>query len=261
MNVMNIDDNTIYALVEEQLADGNRVKISIGGKSMLPTLSKSDVIFLEPLQGEPEIGDVLFFRLGGNHIVHRLVRREGDTYVMQGDNNQGVERVCREGLLAKLVRVERANGTIIDTDSEAWQRISRRAECRKQLKHFVMRWLGRKGRRQLRPWYFGAIVFLMWAPLNGVGIPLDNYILGLRADHLLHASVYIPCTLFLVDLFPQRRWLAWLLACCIGLTTEFGQYLLPFRSFDINDMVSNFLGVSLGWLIVRRKVGRASKKI
>jgi glycopeptide antibiotics resistance protein len=101
----------------------------------------------------------------------------------------------------------------------------------------------------------------MWAPLNGVGIPLDNYILGLRADHLLHASVYIPCTLFLVDLFPQRRWLAWLLGCCIGLTTEFGQYLLPFRSFDINDLVSNFLGVSLGWLIVRRKVGRASKKI
>lgn len=261
MNVMNIDDNTIYSLVEEQLADGNRVKISIGGKSMLPTLSRSDVIFLEPLQGEPEIGDVLFFRLGGNHIVHRLVRREGDNYVMQGDNNQGVERVCREGLLAKLVRVERANGTIIDTDSEAWQRISRRAERRKQLKHFVMRWLGRKGRRQLRPWYFCAIVFLMWAPLNSVGIPLDNYIFGLRADHLLHASVYIPCTLFLVDLFPQRRWLAWLLACCIGLTTEFGQYLLPFRSFDINDMVSNFLGVSLGWLVVRRKVGRASKKI
>ena len=94
----------------------------------------------------------------------------------------------------------------------------------------------------------------MWAPLNGVGIPLDNYILGLRADHLLHASVYIPCTLFLMDVIGPR-WLVWLAAVGVGLITEGGQWLLPFRGFDINDLFANAIGVTLGWL-----VGLALKK-
>ena len=55
-----------------------------------------------------------------------------------------------------------------------------------RLKHLAVRWLGGKGRKQLRPWYFFGLAFLMWAPLNGVGIPLDNFVLGLRMDHLLH---------------------------------------------------------------------------
>ena len=98
----------------------------------------------------------------------------------------------------------------------------------------------------------------MWAPLNGVGIPLDNYILGLRADHLIHASVFIPCTLFLMDLFGRKGWPTWLVAVGIGLLTESIQWLLPYRGFDINDMVANVIGISLGWLaiLVVRRAGR-----
>ena len=82
-------------------------------------------------------------------------------------------------------------------------------------------------------------------------MPLNNYILGLRADHLLHASVFLPMALFFIDLAPRRRWwLLWLLSCLIGIVTESVQWLLPYRGFDINDMVANFIGVSLGWLAV-----------
>ena len=89
----------------------------------------------------------------------------------------------------------------------------------------------------------------MWAPLNGLGVPLNNYILGLRADHLLHASVYIPCTLFLMDLI-RRSGLVWLAAVGIGLLTEGVQYLLPFRGYDVNDLIANAIGVTLGWLVI-----------
>ena len=44
------------------------------------------------------------------------------------------------------------------------------------------------------------------------------------------------------------------------MITEFGQRLLPYRSFDINDLVANALGASLGWLIVVVSVGIVRKK-
>ena len=95
----------------------------------------------------------------------------------------------------------------------------------------------------------------MWAPLNGIDIPLDNYILGLRADHLLHASVFIPCTLFLMDFYKRlgahgHKWAVWGTAVAIGLLTEGVQYLLPYRGYDVNDLIANTLGVTLGWLLI-----------
>lgn len=246
---MNINNSIFFALAEEQLAEGRRVKMSLRGTSMLPTLCEEDVLTLEPVSGELRVGDVLLFRHGGGHIVHRLVRLEGDTCIMQGDNCYGTETVTRQDVVARLVAVTRRDGRTVATDSPEWERTSRRSLLRKRVRNTVIRCFGRQGRRQLRPWYFAALAFLMWAPLNGIGIPLDNYILGLRLDHLLHASVFIPCTLFLMDVIG-RRWLVWLAAVAVGLLTEGVQWLLPFRGFDVNDLIANALGVTLGWLVI-----------
>ena len=232
---MTIDNETFFALVDERLAAGERVKITLKGTSMQPTLIAGDVLTLEPLTRDPQVGDVVLFRYGGRHLLHRVVAAEGDCYTMRGDNCLSVEKARRGNIVARLVAVEKHN----------------------RLKHWTVRWLGPKGRRQLRPWYFGGLAFLMWAPLNGVGVPLDNYVLGLRMDHLLHASVFIPCTLFYMDFFRKRhRGLCiWLVAVATGILTESVQYLLPYRGFDINDIIANFLGISLGWgllLLVRK---------
>ena len=224
---MKVDNTLFFAAVEERLEAGERVKITLVGSSMQPTLCEGDVLTLAPLEGEPAVGDVVLFRFREQHRLHRIVAIVDSVYTLQGDNCVGTESCRRDDIVGRLVAVERHH----------------------RLKHFVLRWFGYRGRRQLRPWYFGLLIFLMWAPLNGVGIPLDNYILGLRADHLLHASVFIPCALFLWDLFP-RRWLPWLCAVAIGLLTEGGQYLLPYRGFDVNDLVANALGVTLGWVFI-----------
>ena len=103
--------------------------------------------------------------------------------------------------------------------------------------------------------YFVALLLLMWLPLNGVAA-LNNYVFGLRADHLLHASVYLPCIFFLGRLAPLPAWALWLLSLCIGGVTEGVQYLLPYRGFDVNDLMANAIGVSLGamaLLFLRRK--------
>lgn len=241
---MRVDNELFFAAVEERLEAGERVKITLVGSSMQPTICEGDGVTLEPLTDQPKVGDVVLFRYCGRHLLHRIVEEADGVYTTLGDNCITPEHCRRDDIVARLVSVEKHN----------------------LLKHFVLRWFGHRGRRQLRPWYFALLAVLMWAPLNGLGIPLDNYILGLRADHLYHASIYLFCPLFLMDLFGRlgtqgRKWTVWVTAVAIGLLTEGVQYLLPYRGFDINDLFANTLGVTLGWaaiLIARRAFRRKS---
>lgn len=102
--------------------------------------------------------------------------------------------------------------------------------------------------RKVAVLYFVALLLLMWLPLNGVA--LDNYVFGLRADHLLHASVYLPCIYFLGKLVMKPLMVQWILSVGIGLLTEGVQYLLPYRGFDVNDLLANAIGVSLGLFLL-----------
>lgn len=223
---MTVDNETYFALVEEQLAAGGQVRIPLVGTSMRPTLLAGDVIVLERAE-TMKVGDVVLFRHEGQHLLHRIVAIDDSRYTMRGDNCGDTETAHRDDIVARMVAVEKKH----------------------LLRHCAVRWFGHKGRKQLRPWYFLALVILMWAPLNGLGVPMDEYVLGLRFDHLLHASVFIPCALFIYDLY-KRKWLVWLTAVAVGILTEIVQWLLPYRGFDINDMVANFLGVTLGWTII-----------
>ena len=254
---MQVANDIYFALAEEQFAAGQRVRLTLMGTSMVPTLRPGDTLTLAPVAAAPVVGDVVLFRYAGSHLLHRVVAVDGDSYTMQGDNCYTTES-CRRGDIVGLL-VE-AGG--LPTDGELWRRRSRRSLVRKRVKNFAIRWLGRPGRRQLRPWYFAALAFLMWAPLNGLGLPLDNYVFGLRADHLIHAALYLPCALLLVDLFRdsgslRRACLAALLAAiAVGLPTEGVQWLLPWRGFDINDLVANAMGTTLGWVAVAMAVRR-----
>lgn len=227
---MTIDNETYFALVEERLAAGERVRIPLVGTSMQPTLIEGDLLLLESPKAPPKVGDVVLFRYRGHHLLHRIVAIEGNRYITRGDNCVANEDAVEEDIVAVLLGVEKKN----------------------RLRHFVVRWFGYKGRKQLRPWYFLGLAILMWAPLNGLGVPLDNYLLGLRMDHLFHASVFVPCALFLWNIYGSavHKWAVWATAVGVGVLTESVQWLLPYRGFDVNDMVANFLGVTLGFLII-----------
>ncbi len=258
---MIVENHIFFAAVEERLREGERVTIVLRGTSMRPTLCEGDKITVAPLETEPQVGDVVLFRYAGHHLLHRVIAIEGDLYTMQGDNCYGTEQARRNDIVARLVAAHRMDGKVLTVGNAGWERLSRHSLCRKGWRNRAIRLLGRKGRKQLRPWYFALLIILMWAPINGLGIPLDNYILGLRLDHLLHASVYLPIALFLVDLAPRRRWwLMWLLSCAIALATEGGQWLLPYRGFDINDMVANLIGASLSWTALEVFLHRIRKK-
>lgn len=264
--IPNDADGFIIEELQERLGSGVSVSISFGGDSMLPMIDgNGDVIELSHVAEDEALrrGEVYLFKYRGRCVVHRLIHFNGDNLIFRGDNCYTTETVFRSDVLARLTAVIHPQGTRISCDDKVWLRRSRCVVLRRNVVNAFLHFFRRDMRRWQSPLYFILLVVLMWAPLNGLELPLDNFIFGIRLDHLLHASVYIPCAFFLMDYFSHRRpSLWWFMALLVALTTETVQYLLPYRGFDINDLVANFLGVTVGWiplLLYRHKHPRINK--
>ena len=246
-------NNFLLQEMWERLKAGETVIMAFGGASMQPIISgRGEKVTLRPLSKDEEVkkGEVYLFFCEGHFIIHRLMKIEDGVYVFRGDNCYKYERVTREKVLAKLMAVERPDGTMVDCEGEWWRKRSRQILRKKNLKNFIIRIANRNARRKWAVAYFVLLALLMWAPVGALGISLDNFIFGLRVDHLLHAAVYIFCAMALIDWLKKRPLPILLTALAIGLFTEFVQYLLPYRGFDINDLVANCLGVLVGWLAI-----------
>lgn len=251
ISLPNSPDNPLLIEMCERLEAGMTVTMLFGGRSMLPMINgEGDKITLRPLEKEEACvpGEVYLFKYCNHFVIHRLMRIEGGVHVFRGDNCVNYERVGRENVLAKLMTVIQPNGNEIDCEGEWWHKRSKQVLRRKRLRTAVVRMLSPKARNVWSVLYFILLAVLMWAPLNGLGIPLNRFIFGLRLDHLLHASVFLLCPLFLVDWMRWKKWGILVVALLIGLFTEYVQYLLPYRGFDINDLVGNCIGNTLGWL-------------
>lgn len=71
------------------------------GTSMFPMLhNKADIIVIEPFDKKPEIRDVaLYLRADGSHVLHRIVGKDENGYIMCGDN----QWVKEHGIKADVV--------------------------------------------------------------------------------------------------------------------------------------------------------------
>lgn len=247
----------------DRLASGESVTIAFGGRSMLPMLNgESDIVTLDPLPASEEcaVGDIYLFFYNNHYVIHRLLRIDDDVYFFRGDNCRTYEQVQRKAVLGRLVKVQHVDGSVETTDSNSWRSRSRRVVRRRSGINFLYNTFGHQNRWWESAVYFASLSALMWAPLNGIGIPLNNFVFGLRLDHLLHASVFLLCPFFLLDSLNKRRWLILIVAWMVGICTESVQYLLPWRGFDINDLAANFIGCFLGWLMLAPYFRRSQKK-
>ena len=95
-------------------------------------------------------------------------------------------------------------------------------------------------------------------PLNN-GTSLNNtYIVEVRSDYFLHFLMMLPLPVLLGLTFRQLSgtwWRVLLLGLLVVVFCEGIQLLIPYRSFNINDMFANGLGAMLGlipaWLLWR----------
>ncbi|MBO4751762.1 MAG: VanZ family protein [Bacteroidales bacterium] len=238
-----------------------------GGSGMEPLLKGGrDRVCVKPMTAdyEPRQLDVLAVGIDGRCQFRRFIRREGTMYVVRGDSCREEERIGREAIEGILEEVEHPDGSRIMCNSDAWVRRSVKAmRQQRAINGFKSLFEGKRG-RYVAAAYFAVLLITMWLPLGGIA--MDNLIFGLRPDHLFHASIYCFCAYFMWLLCgrkPMKAWrlgLIWLGSLATGVVTEFVQRLLPYRSFDVNDLLANAIGVTLGWMVLVGALSLSRKK-
>ena len=70
-------------------------------------------------EGEPL--DVVLFRYRGKHVLHRIIRREGECLLIQGDGSIVAKEECTvDDVVGKVVQICRPSGKEIPVGSWQW---------------------------------------------------------------------------------------------------------------------------------------------
>ena len=98
--------------------------------------------------------------------------------------------------------------------------------------------------------YISFILLMVVLPLNGLSAhALNNvYIVEIRLDHLLHGILFLPWFFISIRIYRLPVWVAIIAGLGLALSAEGVQYFLPYRAFNVNDMISNLIGLAGGGL-------------
>ena len=114
---MKIANDILIPELARLLAEGKEVRFTPSGVSMRPFIEGDrDSVILTALKTPPRRGDILLAQtqtLCGKttYVLHRLIRIEGDTYVLQGDGNLAGEERCALGdIIGRVARIETPKG-------------------------------------------------------------------------------------------------------------------------------------------------------
>lgn len=127
-----IANDIFFQHVEQELSKGNPVLIPLKGTSMFPFIRNGkDKVLLSAVSPVTPLHklDVVLFRYKGNHVLHRIISINGDTYTIQGDGIYASHETCtRLDIIAKAVEIHRlrsvADLRIISTRSFCWKLLS-----------------------------------------------------------------------------------------------------------------------------------------
>jgi len=93
--------------------------------------------------------------------------------------------------------------------------------------------------------YVIVILLLILLPINSNESALNNtYVLHVRADYLGHVVLFLPW-MFLKPIKTVKinsfQW--FIIGLIFASFTECIQYVVPYRAFNVNDMLANSMGV------------------
>ncbi|MFC1714686.1 S24/S26 family peptidase [Candidatus Poribacteria bacterium] len=109
---LSLSRQVLVELIQAVFAKGALFRFRAKGSSMHPFIRNGDLVTISPLSDTSlRIGDVVaFIRPGrGNLVIHRVVRKIGDSLSIKGDNGSpgDGEIVPRAKILGRVTRVER----------------------------------------------------------------------------------------------------------------------------------------------------------
>jgi glycopeptide antibiotics resistance protein len=100
--------------------------------------------------------------------------------------------------------------------------------------------------------YLAFLVVMVVVPLGGLNTTLsDTFLFQLRLDYLVHAVVFAPLVvLWRLSFTRHPLWLIILTGLALAAGLEGIQFLLPYRSWNVNDALGNAVGVVMGCVLV-----------
>ncbi len=112
MSESHLGDDLVQAVVEAWGEAGRKGRVRVHGRSMEPLLRPGEVVVLAHGREGLGIGQIVAYRVGGQVIVHRLVRRHGGgELVLAGDSRPAADPPVRsEAVLGRVVALEAAEG-------------------------------------------------------------------------------------------------------------------------------------------------------
>jgi VanZ family protein len=118
--------------------------------------------------------------------------------------------------------------------------------------------------------YTAAILILAILPINGSDNRINHsYIVIIRMDYLIHAAIFTIWMILYKFAFSGNRGLNNIrqyipllgFVSLLALVAEFIQSLIPYRSFNLNDLLANFIGVILGFMLIVMMPDRSKKPL
>ena len=118
-----VANNVFFSWLEEEIAQGKPVRFRLKGHSMFPLLrnGKDEVILEKCFPENLKPMDVVLFRYRGGHVLHRIIRREGERLLIQGDGSIVAKEECTvNDVVGKVIRICRPSGKEIPVGSWQW---------------------------------------------------------------------------------------------------------------------------------------------
>lgn len=102
----------IMPIVKEKIGSGGKVSFTPKGISMLPLFRNNmDIVTLEKPQFPLKKYSIVFYqRKNGQYVLHRMVGKQQQSYVMRGDNQYRNEKDITEDQIIAVVSEFSRNG-------------------------------------------------------------------------------------------------------------------------------------------------------
>lgn len=114
---MKVANDILIPELARLLNEQKEVRFTPSGVSMRPFIEgDKDSVILAPMNRPPQVGDILLAQVEtmcGNktYVLHRLIRIENETLVLQGDGNLSDEECCNAAdIIGRVVVIETPNG-------------------------------------------------------------------------------------------------------------------------------------------------------
>ena len=118
-----VANNVFFSWLEEEIAQGKPLRFRLKGHSIFPLLrtGKDEVILEKCFPENLKPMDVVLFRYRGKHVLHRIIRREGERLMIQGDGSIVAKEECTvDDVVGKVVQICRPSGKEIPVGSWQW---------------------------------------------------------------------------------------------------------------------------------------------